>query len=305
MLFEASGHFEHEFSRLKTTTEVTTSESCLRFYFFMFGHDLGILKVKFHDDEYANERVLWQRWRSVGNTWQFAYVNVPAGEFYLVFEAWRGASFRADIAVDDVTLLPGACPDAAQCDEDEFRCAAGHCIASEFVCNSRDDCGDFSDEFECECSLTEQWQCDFGMCVDSRFRCDGLHQCPDHSDEVGCQCPVGRVRCPLGECIQREWLCDGDHDCTYGWDEGEQNCPLCPGGQFRCGDQTCIASDKHCDGYTDCADHSDESDCVSSIDDVTHVWRGGVWHALCFDGFPLEQQQNVCHLTDGGETLAL
>ena len=158
-------------------------------------------------------------------TWQFADVTVPvSGEFYLVFEAWRGATHRSDIAIDDVTLLPGACPAAEQCAEGEFRCAAGHCISMEHVCNSEDDCGDFSDEFECSCDRERQWQCDFGMCVDSRYRCDGLFQCPDRSDEAGCLCEVGRLVCPIErECIQREWLCDGEEDCLYGWDEGEDN----------------------------------------------------------------------------------
>ena len=38
----------------------------------------------------------------------------------------------------------------ATCAADQFTCSNGNCIQSEYVCNFYDDCGDESDELNCE-----------------------------------------------------------------------------------------------------------------------------------------------------------
>lgn len=64
-------------------------------------------------------------------------------------------------------------------------CKSGRCIPSTFVCDSENDCGDFSDETGCvnvTCS-SSQFQCDNGRCVPNTWRCDSENDCGDGSDE--------------------------------------------------------------------------------------------------------------------------
>lgn len=59
----------------------------------------------------TNETLAWQRRRNHGNRWMHGYVTVPSGGARSVtFEAVRGLSFQGDIAVDDITLRNGTCP---------------------------------------------------------------------------------------------------------------------------------------------------------------------------------------------------
>ncbi|ETE61999.1 Complement component C9, partial [Ophiophagus hannah] len=44
----------------------------------------------------------------------------------------------------------GICPDERdQCNDQEFECENGYCLKNRLVCNTEDDCGDFSDENNC------------------------------------------------------------------------------------------------------------------------------------------------------------
>ncbi|CAF4367925.1 unnamed protein product, partial [Rotaria sordida] len=50
-----------------------------------------------------------------------------------------------------------------------------------------DDCGDNSDEENCECRcIPGTFRCNSGSCLPMRFRCDGYQQCADGSDELNC-----------------------------------------------------------------------------------------------------------------------
>ena len=295
MLFEASGILNHQYARLISATVILDVEHCLRFYYFMYGDDVGSLKVLYHFDVTANERLLWQKWRDSGPRWMQGFVTIPTGEAEIVFYASRGSSFRGDIALDDVTLRRGACPEL-QCGAGEFSCANGHCIADVYRCDSSNDCQDYSDERDCNCT-SAQWQCNMGMCISNHLRCDGIEQCPDLSDELDCACPIGRVRCPADDvCIQREWLCDRENDCADGWDENAENCPPCSGSdQFQCQDFGCVSAAQRCDGSRDCADGSDEYACIRSRDtNALEVYNADVWKAVCYDTFPQSLQAAAC-----------
>ena len=70
------------------------------------------------------------------------------------------------------------------------------------------------------------FQCDNNLCINLSWKCDGGNDCGDNSDEMDCQsnstCSSHEFRCSNNHCIIRQWLCDGDRDCLNG--EDEDNC---------------------------------------------------------------------------------
>ncbi|KAJ8042600.1 Transmembrane protease serine 11C [Holothuria leucospilota] len=73
--------------------------------------------------------------------------------------------------------------------------------------------------------VCDGFQCQNGACIHASWECDNWDDCGDASDEVQCNenCPQGTVRCANGwKCISTSWICDDFDDCGDNWDE--QNC---------------------------------------------------------------------------------
>merc|ERR1711962_761211 len=181
---------------------------------------------------------------------------------------------------------------AASCAANEFQCASGQCIQSDWTCDTEKDCTDGSDELNCpgDCSGSHQLKCNNGKCITKEFQCDG--DCGDLTDEVDChkvQCPMGEVQCDNYLCIEAAWVCDGDNDCRDNWDE--RNCTgACSASQFKCADGSkCIDARWKCDGDDDCADASDELACTC---DATTEWKCG--NGRCIDATWRCDRDNDC-----------
>ncbi|XP_035464503.1 MAM domain-containing protein 2 isoform X2 [Scophthalmus maximus] len=84
---------------------------CLRFFYHMYGSGTGQLAV--HLDKGGEDVPLWRRGGEQSVAWLRARVEYQCdSQHQLVFEATRGSSVRSDIAIDDIVLEGGPCPEA-------------------------------------------------------------------------------------------------------------------------------------------------------------------------------------------------
>ena len=87
------------------------------------------------------------------------------------------------------------------CKDHEFKCSNEYCIEKGYVCDGDDDCGDSSDEKNCdECSdINRKFKCaTVNECIEEDQKCDGNFDCTDMSDELNCLnvvCPDGYQPC--------------------------------------------------------------------------------------------------------------
>ncbi|KAL4715818.1 hypothetical protein ACJJTC_006397 [Scirpophaga incertulas] len=160
------------------------------------------------------------------------------------------------------------------CGPNQFTCKNGLCITDTWRCDGNNDCGDFSDEVGCQCTLP-MVPCDDHRCYMPHWKCDGDNDCADKSDEKDCDdrvCAEDKFRCANGHCIEERWVCDGDNDCKDGSDE--RNCTMttkpitgigynCSADSFACdidSSHRCIPNSWVCDGESDCQNGEDEKE---------------------------------------------
>ncbi|XP_066300036.1 MAM and LDL-receptor class A domain-containing protein 1-like [Branchiostoma lanceolatum] len=111
-----------DIARLMSPTYAAVGAQCVEFYYHMFGPDIGTLKLELLMS--GQTRVpLWTLSDDQGDQWVINQVTInPTDSYQLVFEAIRGASFRGDIAIDDVTIRDGSCGGGGNCDFENGLC---------------------------------------------------------------------------------------------------------------------------------------------------------------------------------------
>lgn len=92
---------------------VSVRGRCLRFWYHMFGADIGTLNViQKTGPGNRSEILLWTLSGQQGNTWLNGMVSLsksPNRNYWIVFEGVRGNGYRGDIAIDDIQFTNADC----------------------------------------------------------------------------------------------------------------------------------------------------------------------------------------------------
>ncbi|KAK6169690.1 hypothetical protein SNE40_020685 [Patella caerulea] len=142
---------------------------------------------------------------------------------------------------------------SSTCDSGEFKCHNNRCIDTSLMCDSYDDCGDYSDEHcfvwpQRPCNKSE-FVCDNHYCIDKVLKCNSHDDCYDNSDEdtVKC-CQDTMFKCDNGKCIDPDMKCDGDDDCGDDSDESSCTTVTCGSLEFKCTNSKCVPRSDQCNG---------------------------------------------------------
>ncbi|KTF73686.1 hypothetical protein cypCar_00044628 [Cyprinus carpio] len=87
---------------------------CFSFYYHMYGKHIGTLNafVKQKGQSTSDAGPVWSLSGNQGDRWRQAKISIhPTASFQVMFEGIRGPGIEGDIAIDDVTLEEGECPD--------------------------------------------------------------------------------------------------------------------------------------------------------------------------------------------------
>lgn len=82
-----------------------------------------------------------------------------------------------------------------------------------------------------QCESTA-FQCKDGTCIPIVWKCDTKNDCKDGSDEFNCgqenhNCNGHQFEClTTNRCVPRAWVCDGDFDCGQ-FDRSDEDVSLC------------------------------------------------------------------------------
>eukprot|EP00397_Hematodinium_sp_SG-2012_P020053 GEMP01020638.1.p1 GENE.GEMP01020638.1~~GEMP01020638.1.p1 ORF type:complete len:593 (+),score=117.03 GEMP01020638.1:439-2217(+) len=252
--------------------------------------------------------------RSRGMRWAHSQIPVTSIVEMPLGEAWeqaldgafttQGRIIDVDNAASDIDAVHGNGPDiviygpqpiphaqsshGSQCTYREFACmdntsvnATAPCIMSRQQCDGVDDCGDGSDELNCDIIMQERrraecvlspyyadycdesdcpgFRCGNGKCIRKTLVCNGEPDCDDESDESECpSCQVGDSRC----WCDTDLFCGPLRKCTVSKEDITIKHCDCSDAAFKCASfDWCIEKDFQCDGEDDCGDGSDEMGC--------------------------------------------
>lgn len=99
-------------------------------------------------------------------------------------------------------------------------------------CNGENDCPSNDDEFNCTFCFEDEFACDNQKCIPKSWVCDKIDDCGDNSDEKNCDGgnktvnnidsnKYDKFKCSVGTYLPFSKVCDGIQDCSDGSDENE------------------------------------------------------------------------------------
>ncbi|XP_076802493.1 MAM and LDL-receptor class A domain-containing protein 1-like [Clavelina lepadiformis] len=109
-------------ARIKSKMYPATDQHCMLFYYHIYKTDVGTLNV-FYQEENGYPMLLYSVSENMNNHWRPMQVSISTtSQFQIIFEAIAGSETTGDIAIDDVVLVPGACPPLGSCNFEEGLC---------------------------------------------------------------------------------------------------------------------------------------------------------------------------------------
>ncbi|MCJ8731789.1 hypothetical protein PDJAM_G00203590 [Pangasius djambal] len=168
MAVDASNGEQNSYAALQSPAMRQASTECmLEFYYHMYGEGIGELKVFLQEG--LRKTPIWWKSGDHGDKWHRAEVAVGRTHqvFTVIFEATRTFSELGDIAIDDIAFLSCSLPEPQEsCPPNTFTCSNLVCVDVSRICDFSDDCGDGSDEAQCD-GLAYKQRCSFeqGMCL--------------------------------------------------------------------------------------------------------------------------------------------
>ncbi|CAH3118157.1 unnamed protein product [Pocillopora meandrina] len=135
MLLEASGQSNGDKARImRTYKKATVTESCFQFWYMMYGSSLGTLNVY---QKVGNNlgNAIWtvSGDQGVQRTWLKGRVTLNStAQFTVVFEGVRGSGAKSDIAIDDISMSSGHCPNPGDCNFQNDFCTWSNMAGDDF-----------------------------------------------------------------------------------------------------------------------------------------------------------------------------
>ncbi|KAH9494982.1 hypothetical protein Btru_018318 [Bulinus truncatus] len=131
---DASSKSANAAARVSSSQFRNTLSRCLSFWYHMHGADINRLNVYLSNSTGLGSPI-WTKQGEQGLTWLNALVELGGDDGYhkVVFEGVAGLGYRGDIAVDDIVVYDGTCPQTTVCDfEDDGICGYNQDIYDDF-----------------------------------------------------------------------------------------------------------------------------------------------------------------------------
>ncbi|KAH9500542.1 hypothetical protein Btru_072226, partial [Bulinus truncatus] len=106
---EEGEQYENDTARV-ISPKINPGQRCFRFYYTMFGPNVYMLNAYIRQD--SGMSLIFRKIGDKGEVWQIASIPVnPTGVYQLVLEGVRGRTAGGNIAVDDIAIPSGLCPE--------------------------------------------------------------------------------------------------------------------------------------------------------------------------------------------------
>ncbi|XP_070565018.1 MAM and LDL-receptor class A domain-containing protein 1-like isoform X2 [Ptychodera flava] len=123
LLLTASSDNSGQVATFLTASLTTTKSRCLQFFYAWEGNDLGKLMVQTKTGN-AMSHPVWTRSLQLGTGWNLARVSLrQQRDFNVTFSVMRGTGDTGFLAVDDIVIMDGDCPNPNECNFENGKCS--------------------------------------------------------------------------------------------------------------------------------------------------------------------------------------